>query len=84
MRASLLTGALEVVAFNLNRQSKSLKLFELGKTYHKVEKGFKEQKYLSLVITGDVYKENWITSTKPPIFYYLKGIISQLIQKTKH
>ena len=34
MRTSLLTGALEVVAFNLNRQSKSLKLFELGKTYH--------------------------------------------------
>tara|TARA_A100001011_G_scaffold251572_1_gene259751 strand:- start:13857 stop:16277 length:2421 start_codon:yes stop_codon:yes gene_type:complete len=81
MRTSLVTGALEVVAFNHNRQSKSLKLFELGKTYHKVEKVFKEQKYLSLVITGDVYKENWNTSTKPPIFYYLKGIISQLIQK---
>ena len=81
MRTSLVTGALEVVAFNLNRQSKSLKLFELGKTYHKVEKGFKEQKYLSLVITGDVYKENWNISAQPSIFYYLKGIINQLIEK---
>ena len=81
MRASLLPGALEVVSFNLNRQTKSLKLFELGKTYQIINKDYKEQKYLSLVITGDIYKENWNTTTQPPIFYYLKGIINQIIQK---
>ena len=44
MRTSLLPGALEVVAFNLNRQSKSLKLYEFGKIYQQEKDGFKEEK----------------------------------------
>jgi phenylalanyl-tRNA synthetase beta chain len=81
MRTSLLPGALEVVAFNLNRQSKSLKLFELGKTYQQNNDTFKEEKFLSLVISGDVYKENWNVTHQPQVFFYLKGVIHQLLQK---
>jgi phenylalanyl-tRNA synthetase beta chain len=82
MRTSLLPGALEVVTFNLNRQSKSLKLFELGKTYHRDEKGYKEKKYLTIAISGEVYKENWNVTEQPDSFYYLKGVIKQLLQKS--
>jgi phenylalanyl-tRNA synthetase beta chain len=81
MRTSLLPGALEVVAFNLNRQSKSLKLFELGKTYQQNNDTFKEEKFLSLVISGDVHKENWNVTHQPQVFFYLKGVIHQLLQK---
>ena len=81
MRTSLLPGALEVVAFNLNRQSRSLKLFELGKTYQQANEGYKEEKYLSLAISGDVYKESWDVAHQPQVFFYLKGIIQQLLQK---
>jgi len=81
MRTTLLPGALEVVAFNLNRQSKSLKLFELGKTYQQSHETFKEDKYLSLAITGDVLTENWNVSYQPQLFFYFKGIIQQVIQK---
>ena len=81
MRTTLLPGALEVVAFNLNRQSKSLKLFELGKTYQQSHEGFKEEKYLSLVISGDVLTENWNVRYQPQLFFYFKGIIQQIIQK---
>jgi phenylalanyl-tRNA synthetase beta chain len=81
MRTSLLPGALEVVAFNLNRQSKSLKLFELGKTYHQKNDAFNEKKFLSLVISGDVHKENWNVTHQPQVFFYLKGVIHQLLQK---
>jgi phenylalanyl-tRNA synthetase beta chain len=81
MRTSLLPGALEVVAFNLNRQSKSLKLFELGKTYHHINGKYHEEKYLSLVISGDVYKENWNIKNQPEVFFYLKGIIQQILHK---
>ena len=81
MRTSLLPGALEVVAFNLNRQSRSLKLFELGKTYQQANEGYKEEKHLSLAISGDVYKESWNVAHQPQVFFYLKGIIHQLLQK---
>ncbi len=81
MRTSLLPGALEVLAFNINRQSKSLKFFEFGKTYQHANGGYKEEKYLSLVICGDVYRENWNVSYQPHLFFYFKGIIQQILQK---
>ena len=81
MRTSLLPGALEVITFNLNRQSKSLKLFEMGKTYHQINGSFKEEKYLSLAISGDILIKNWNVSDQPQLFFYLKGIIHQLLKK---
>jgi phenylalanyl-tRNA synthetase beta chain len=81
MRTSLLPSALEVVAFNLNRQSKSLKLFELGKTYQQKNGVFEEEKFLSLTISGDVHKENWNVTHQPQVFFYLKGVIHQLLRK---
>ena len=44
MRTSLLPGALEVIAFNLNRQSRSLKLFEIGNTYQLENEDYNEEK----------------------------------------
>ena len=81
MRTSLLPGALEVLAFNINRQSKSLKFFEFGKTYQHAYGSYKEEKCLSLAICGDVYRENWNVSYQPHLFFYLKGIIQQILQK---
>lgn len=84
MRTSLLSGALEVVAYNLNRQSKSLKLFELGNTYSKLEEAYQEDKHLALVITGPLLEENWNVQGHPPPFFYFKGIINQILQKITH
>ena len=81
MRSSLLPGALEVLAFNINRQSKSLKFFEFGKTYQQANGGYKEEKYLSIAISGDVYNENWTVVRQPQVFFYFKGIIQQLLKK---
>ena len=81
MRSSLLPGALEVLAFNINRQSKSLKFFEFGKTYQQANGGYKEEKYLSIAISGDVYNENWNVVHQPQVFFYFKGIIQQLLKK---
>ena len=81
MRTTLLPGALEVVAFNLNRQSKSLKLYEFGKIYQQEKDGFKEEKKLSLIICGDVVKDNWNVTHQPQLFFYFKGIIQHILQK---
>ena len=81
MRTSLLPGALEVVAFNINRQSKSLKLYEFGKIYQQEKDGFKEEKKFSLIICGDVVKDNWNVTHQPQLFFYFKGVIQHILQK---
>ena len=50
MRVSMLPSALEVVKYNVNRQSKNLKLFELGKTYQELNESYQEKKYLTILI----------------------------------
>ena len=45
MRQSLLFSGLEAVSFNINRRNTDLKLFEFGKTYHKLPSGFDEPKH---------------------------------------
>ncbi|MEK9603519.1 MAG: phenylalanine--tRNA ligase subunit beta [Flavobacteriaceae bacterium] len=81
MRTSLLPGVLEVMAFNHNRQIKSLKLFELGKTYQINKKAYREDKFLTLAMSGEIYSENWNVKQQPEMFFYFKSVIQQLIRK---
>ena len=48
----MLFSGLESIAYNLNRQQESLKLFEFGKTYHLLDGDRKEYKHLSILMTG--------------------------------
>ena len=81
MRQSLLFSGLEAIAYNINRKNNSLKLFEFGKTYHKFESGYSEQKHFSLLITGSRNNDNWLSATKKSDFFYLKGIINSLLSR---
>lgn len=81
MRQSLLFSGLEAVAYNVNRKNNSLKLFEFGKSYHKFENGYSEEKHLTLVLSGSRTKENWNTTHKNVDFFYLKGIIEGLLER---
>lgn len=81
MRQSLLFSGLEAISFNINRKKSNLRLFEFGKTYHKVEKGYDERKHLCLYLTGNKTAENWnITPTKSD-FFLMKGYIMGLLTR---
>lgn len=79
MRQSLLFSGLESVAYNINRKNSALKLYEFGKSYHKYESGYQEDKHLTLFITGNRNKERWNTPNKTSDFFYAKGIITNLL-----
>ena len=81
MRQSMLFGALESVAYNINRKNSSLKFFEFGNTYHKYESGYTEQKHLSLIITGNRHRSNWNTKNTTSDIFFIKGIIKTLLQR---
>ncbi len=81
MRQSLLFSGLESVAYNINRKNNALKFYEFGKTYHKYEKGYQENKHLTLFVTGNRTKESWILPNKPSDFFYLKGVVTSLLSR---
>jgi len=81
MRQSLLFSGLESVIYNINRKNNSLKFFEFGKTYHHFESGYNEQKHLTLFVTGNRAKDSWNVAQKTSDFFYLKGVVSALLQR---
>ena len=81
MRQSLLFGGLEAVAYNINRQNNNVKFFEIGKSYHKYESGYSEQKHLSLIVSGKKSNDTWIVENKISDFFYLKGIVIALLSR---
>ena len=81
MRYSMVPGLLTSVAYNQNRQAKSVKLFELGKTYAKTENGYKETPTLCIVSWGNSDAETWESKTRNADFYDLKRVVTGLIQR---
>ncbi len=81
MRQSLLFSALEAVAYNINRKNSNIKFFEFGKTYHKFQNGYTEQKHLSLVVSGKRSNEAWNVQNKHSDFFYLKGIVTAVLSR---
>ncbi|WP_297332551.1 phenylalanine--tRNA ligase subunit beta [Flavobacterium sp.] len=84
MRQSLLFSALEAVSFNINRRRADLKLFEFGKTYHKLPSGYDENKHLSLTVTGNRQTESWTKLKNEKTvsdFWMFKGIITIVLER---
>ena len=81
MRQSLLFSGLEAVSFNINRRNSDLKLFEFGKTYHKLPSGFDEPKHLTLFTTGNRLQESWTNPQKPSDFFLFKGYVDTILSR---
>ena len=81
MRQSLLFGGLESIAYNINRKNSSLQFYEFGKTYHRSNEKYEENKHLTLFVTGNRTKESWSIDHKVLDFFFLKGIITSLLSR---
>ncbi len=81
MRQSLLFSGLESVSYNINRKNNALKFYEFGKTYHKYESGYQEDKHLTLFVTGNKTQDSWNTQTQTSDFFYLKGVITAMLSR---
>ncbi|WP_379953086.1 phenylalanine--tRNA ligase subunit beta [Dokdonia sp. R78006] len=81
MRQSMLFSGLEAISYNVNRRRGNIKLFEFGKTYHNYTEERQEDKHLALFVTGSRTEESWTNPTTPTNFYYLKGVVSAVLEK---
>ena len=79
MRQSLLFSGLENISYNINRKNQDLKLYEFGKTYHKVEGENQEKEHLMLLLTGKVNSENWNTTKDKTDFFVIKEKVEHIL-----
>jgi phenylalanyl-tRNA synthetase beta chain len=81
MRQSMLFSGLEAVSYNINRRNLDLKLFEFGKTYHKLDSGYQENKHLTLFVSGNRLQESWAKPQKTSDFFLFKGYVNALLSR---
>ncbi len=82
LRNSMIFSGLNVIKYNINRKRSNLKLFEVGKEYHKKDdKKYLESEKLAIFICGNRNNINWNSNEKKSDYFYLKGVVMSLIQK---
>ena len=79
LRQSMLFSGLESVSYNINRKNNSLKFYEFGKTYHKFNEKYQEDKHLTLFLTGSRTGESWSNEDRIVDFFYLKGVVNNVL-----
>lgn len=80
MRQSLLYGALEVVAYNQNRQHPDLKLYEFGKAYFSENGEYVEKEQLILINAGKSADNTWHGARKSD-FFEIKAHLELIFNK---
>ena len=87
MRQTLIPGALEVVAYNVNRQIYSLKTFEYGNVYRRLEgrdstklEGYEEHGCFCLTMYGTPEK-SWKSAPSRSDYFQLKGYVEVLLRR---
>lgn len=89
MRQTLLFGALESVAFNLNQKNEDIRLYEFGNVWTKGLKksdnkanlaNYYDETHIMLVLSGNVQTANWAAKEQKSTFYYLKSYVNNILE----
>lgn len=80
MRPSLLPGLVQALAYNRARQQSRIRLFELGRSFHREnDENPGEIDRLALAMTGPAEAEAWGNTRRPADFHDLKGDLEALM-----
>jgi len=82
MRTSLWPGLIKTLQYNLNRQQKRVKIFESGVKYIRQGNEIKEENFVSGVIYGSAYPEQWDMDGRHVDFYDLKGDLEAILKSS--
>ncbi len=79
MRTSLIPGMLDMLAWNLNRGSDNVRLFESGNIFEKTATSRDEQKRICMGATGNAIPTSVHEKSRPYSFFDVKGDIEALL-----
>ena len=90
MRATLLFGGLESIAYNANRKNPDLRLFEFGNVYkynperknpENPMQAYVEETHAALWITGKRVSGSWAHPDEDSTFYELKAYVANILRR---
>jgi len=91
MRQTLFFGGMETMEWNQNRKVADLKIYEFGNVYFKEENkdkpgplklpGYREQRMLSIFLSGFLQPESWYAPQKQSSLFDLKAYVSALLNR---
>ena len=89
MRPSMVGSMLQTVFYNSNYGTNDIRVFEIGRTYHKAEKntpgavipGYLEKKTLAICLSGRKSDVGWYSDDRNVDIYDIKGVVEGLLNK---
>jgi phenylalanyl-tRNA synthetase beta chain len=89
MRQTLLFGGLSSVAWNINRQSPDLKLYEFGNCYFNLKPGkpvpavddYSEKKSLDIFLSGNTGLKRWNSKPDATSFFNIKATVEMILSR---
>ena len=90
MRATLLFGGLESIAYNVNRKNPNLRFFEVGNIYKFLPEkqnhdnpmaAYMEEKHIGLWVTGKRVAGSWAHPDEDSSFYELKAYVDNIFRR---
>lgn len=78
IRQSLLSSLLEVANYNLNKKNNDIFIYEISNTYSEKDEYVEDTK-LAFILTGKYIKNTWNSITYNTDFYFLKGVVENLL-----
>lgn len=79
MRSSLWSGLIPALDKNVKRQQPRVRFFETGLSFLKTQDGLTQRKKIAGAITGNLYSENWNSTSEAVDFYDIKGDVEALL-----
>ncbi len=78
MRTTLWTGLLQVVRYNLNRQQRSVRIFETGLSFVEQDDQIIQENRIAGAVCGTLLPEQWGERSREVDFFDLKGDVEAL------
>lgn len=76
IRTTLLPSLINVYNYNKARKVEDIFLYEISKTY---DKDYKEESKIAILSSGSYLEDSWNHSKKVCDFYYIKGLVENLL-----
>ena len=82
MRTSLWPGLIQALVYNLNRQHKRVRFFEVGCVYTGTLDNIKQYRHISGALCGSRSHEQWSEKQRPINFFDVKSDVEALLSTT--
>ena len=77
LRHSIIPSLIKIYEYNKAHSCKDISIFEIGKTFYKLEDNYGEESKLACLMTGDFYLG--VENRKQVDFYIIKGIAEEIL-----